>query len=906
MVHDSGMELLHARRAVVFASLAIASSALGQSGFVNWETAHVSPLALTPDGLTLLAVNTADGKLEVFDVSGASAASPHLVKSIPVGIDPVSVKVRTGPGGVQAWVVNQISDSVSIIDLATGRVIRTLATADEPADVAFGGSGASERAFVSCGQPGVVQVFDPNIPTTALSTITIQGADPRAMVASADGSKVYVAIFGSGNATGCVKQTDVSNASGPYAGQNPPPNSGLVFNPPLTNGLDAGPQVAQIVRRDGAGAWRDDNGRNWSPFVTWNVLDNDVAIIDAGTLGVTYAKGMLSTVMALGLRPDGTVTAVGLDAHNEVRFEPNVKGRFVRVEMGAFAPTTPASTSVVDLNPHLVYDVASVPQAFRDLSIGDPRGIAWHPTNGRAYVAGMGSNNVIVTDGSGARFAEITTGKGPTGVAMSPDGQRVYVLNKFDGNISTIATATNTESSRVRYFDPTPSVVKLGRPLLYDTHRTSGLGQASCASCHVDGRSDFIAWDLGNPAGAMKEVNQPSFLGAFCEPWHPMKGPMVTQSLQGIVGTEPLHWRGDRENVAAFAPAFTGLQGMDAEPTATELTQFTNFIASIRYPANPNRNVLDQMPASVATTGGTTGNPTSGQNIFTNTIVVGSNIKCMTCHALPSGTNRTIESAFLAAAPQSMKMAQLRGLSRKRGWDRTSQQSTRGFGFNHDSAFDTLDALLRGSDFALPADASGNQTRHDLEAFMLCFPTETAPVIGQQVMFDGTNNNDPALVAKLGTLASMADGTSIGLIAKGRRLGVDRGWVYLGAGNMQSDRHGEQITLTNLRAGAAPGNEVVFMAVPIGAQVRLGIDRDEDGWYDAEEKSACSNPGDATSFPGSRGVVDVDASLSITVSDIFAFLARWFAGDPRADFNGVGGLNVQDIFDYLSAWFSGC
>jgi len=104
-----------------------------------------------------------------------------------------------------------------------------------------------------------------------------------------------------------------------------------------------GPAVAQIVKRDGAGVWRDDNGRNWSSFVTWNVLDNDVAIIDASTQDVTYAKGMLSTVMALGLRPDGTVTTVGLDARNELRFEPNVKAKFVRVEMGAFAPGTPAS-----------------------------------------------------------------------------------------------------------------------------------------------------------------------------------------------------------------------------------------------------------------------------------------------------------------------------------------------------------------------------------------------------------------------------------------------------------------------------------------------------------------------------------------------------------------------------------
>ncbi len=32
--------------------------------FVNWENAHVHPLDLTPDGQSLLAVNTADNRLE--------------------------------------------------------------------------------------------------------------------------------------------------------------------------------------------------------------------------------------------------------------------------------------------------------------------------------------------------------------------------------------------------------------------------------------------------------------------------------------------------------------------------------------------------------------------------------------------------------------------------------------------------------------------------------------------------------------------------------------------------------------------------------------------------------------------------------------------------------------------------
>ena len=50
---------------------------------------------------------------------------------------------------------------------------------------------------------------------------------------------------------------------------------------------------------------------------------------------------------------------------------------------------------------------------------------------------------------------------------------------------------------------------------------------------------------------------------------------------------------------------------------------------------------------------------------------------------------------------------------------------------------------------------------------------------------------------------------------------------------------------------------------------------------------------------------DFNHSNSLSVQDIFDFLAAWFSGFSTADFNG-NGLSVQDIFDFLGAWFAGC
>ncbi len=111
---------------------------------------------MTPDGTKLLAVNTANNTLEVFQLGGPMLLN---IASIPVGLDPVTVRVRSN---TEAWVVDQVSDEISIVDLTTNRVVRSLATEDEPADVVFAGSPREglrilrwprERPSVRSGQP---------------------------------------------------------------------------------------------------------------------------------------------------------------------------------------------------------------------------------------------------------------------------------------------------------------------------------------------------------------------------------------------------------------------------------------------------------------------------------------------------------------------------------------------------------------------------------------------------------------------------------------------------------------------------------------------------------------------------------------------------------------------------------
>ncbi|HWS25213.1 MAG TPA: hypothetical protein VN259_01440, partial [Xanthomonadales bacterium] len=90
----------------------VAASADAQNAFVHWESPHVHPLELSADGTRLVAVNTADHRLEVYAIGGDRL--PAYLRSIPVGLDPVTVRLRSN---TEAWVVNQLSDSISVVDI---------------------------------------------------------------------------------------------------------------------------------------------------------------------------------------------------------------------------------------------------------------------------------------------------------------------------------------------------------------------------------------------------------------------------------------------------------------------------------------------------------------------------------------------------------------------------------------------------------------------------------------------------------------------------------------------------------------------------------------------------------------------------------------------------------------------
>ena len=320
--------------------------------FTNFESHPIHPICLSPNGQRLFALNVPDARLSVFDVTPGGLV---LADEIPVGLEPVSVAARTD---TEVWVVNHLSDDISIVDVAAGNVVKTLRVGDEPTDVVFAKNSsapnATRNAYVCLAAENRVKAFDPVTHVLLAPPIPIFSDDPRALALSPDTTKVYVAAFQSGNRTTIVHFQDVIDNGGP-----PPPV------PAMRADLPPAPTVGLIVQHNGT-QWVDEIGRNWNPSVPYSLPDKDVFVIDGATRTITREVTGVGTLL-FNLAPNpvtGKLFVTNTDARSLTRFEPNLSGSFVRNRVSIVDPATGAVTPV-HLNGHVNYGVTPGPAQYQ-------------------------------------------------------------------------------------------------------------------------------------------------------------------------------------------------------------------------------------------------------------------------------------------------------------------------------------------------------------------------------------------------------------------------------------------------------------------------------------------------------------------------------------------------------------
>jgi len=798
-------------------------------------------------------------------------------------MEPVAVAVRNNG---EVWVVNHLSDSVSIVDtnVATPVVKQTLLVGDEPRDIVFAGNNQS-RVFISTAhrgqnspyspdlmpldpgeitQSGIgradVWVFDANS-GSVLSVLTYFTDTPRAFAVSNNKNTVYVAGFHTGNQTTTIHDAAIcdggATATPCVPGSGPVAPGGL----PLPNASSSGaaaPEVGLIVKYNGS-QWVDETNRDWSNQVLFNLPDTDVFAIDVNTLSQRAAYTNVGTVLfnMITNPVSGKVYVSNTEANNKVRFEgtrpagsttSTVVGHLHEARISVIDPGA-NSVTPIRLNKHIDYSVVPSVTGVKEKSLATPNAMAVSGDGTTLYVAAFGSAKVGVFNTTTLENNSFTpnaadhiniSGGGPSGLVLNESRNQLYTFTRFDNSISVIDTVSKTEVRHYNLHNPEPQSVVKGRPFLYDANLTSSNGEASCSSCHIFADFDSLAWDLGDPEGSVKSnPNVPGITGGT-SPYHPMKGPMTTQSLRGMSNQGPMHWRGDRtagdvggdpmDEAGAFNEfnvAFAGLVGRNGPIAAADMNSFTNFILQITYPPNPNRP-LDNSKTPMQQ---------AGSDFFFNAPSTGA-ITCNACHVVDPalGFFGTDGRMSFEAGTQDFKIPHLRNMYQKTGMFGIPKMDgifvgdsihrgdqIRGYGFTHDGSIDTLDNFHNATLFTTtPSD------RRNLEQFMHGMDSNLAPVIGQQITL---NNNSTAFVLnRIQLMASQMDTGNNEVIVKATIAGKQRGWFREADGTYQSDDAFElPVTQTELLLLAqTSGQELTFTAVPVGTAIRMGVDRDND------------------------------------------------------------------------------
>jgi DNA-binding beta-propeller fold protein YncE len=719
-------------KAIFGAALAVGMSAGAEASaasFTVFESGQVRPLALSPNGKLLFAVNTPDNRLEIFRVTNDGLVHRGAV---PVGLEPVAVAARSDD---EVWVVNHLSDSVSVVKVnASGRggvVVRTLLVGDEPRDIVFAGPG-KKRAFITAAHRGQNVPFDPQLTTPGvgradvwvfdsrnlgaslggdpLTIVTLFGDTPRALAVTPDGSRVYAAAFHSGNRTTTIPEQAVPDG-GEEMGGVPGPNTNF-------EGIPA-PEVGIIVKHDGE-SWVDSLGRPWDDKVRFSLPDKDVFVIDAaanppaqlaGAAGAYAGVGTVLFNMAVNPK-NGKVYVSNTDARNELNFEGpgDFAGESLRGHLHESRIAVLGAAGAVasrHLNKHIDYSTAGapLPNAESETSLAQPLGMAVTGDGSRLYVAAFGSSKIGVYSTAALENDTFVPsaanqiplrGGGPTGMVLDEARRRLYVLTRFDNAIAVVDTRVKREIAHHAMFNPEPPSVVEGRQFLYDARRSSSHGDSSCGSCHVFGDLDSLAWNLGNPDGTV--LNNPSPIVPFVVPGfppdptggvpkdlHPMKGPMTTQSLRGMANHGPMHWRADRTGgndeptsqpddgvfdeeagFKKFNGAFVALLGRSAPLADEEMQKLTDFILQVVYPPNPIRNLDNSLTPSQQ----------AGRDAYFDTILA-PNGTCNDCHVLDPEANPgagrfagffgTDGRSGFAPEPQLFKVPHLRNMYQKIG-----------------------------------------------------------------------------------------------------------------------------------------------------------------------------------------------------------------------------------------------
>lgn len=774
---------------------------------LDYATHQIRPMASSADGAYLYVVNQPGSRLAVFEHPGLAR-----VADVPLSPGLVSVAERV-PGEV--WLVDAVQHSISIVDVATRTIQRTIRVGAEPHGLIF--TPDKSRAYVACSAAQRVDVIDA-LSKSLVQSIAIPALNPRALEWL--NGRVWVASFRSGNNTAPMGRNDSDGVDDIVA----------------VRSLSDFPELRQLPDHDLFSI-------TTQASVGGDALDREMHRgIGTILLGLTARPGTselwVPNTEALNAVYKGErAFPAGQVVSNRVTIQDVATGAKTIVDLDALAPT--------------------------GAECAQPANVSFTADGSRAFVTGYNSDRIAVLDvdpGGNVSWAghidvrpgqAYPEGAGPRATLVSNDGTTLYVFSKVDNGLIAVPLAALPSTTPFAFTAEPPVDIGFtpvtGRELrgrfLFVNAKFSKSGTSSCASCHVDATSDGIAWDLSaflDPEDTPKSELQ---FGVD------VKGPLVTQNTLRLGETAPYHWRGEKKALIEFNEAFKNLleNQVDGEP-ATIGGSFQYISAYMRHlpiPANP-RQELDRS---------LTEEQMRGKDLF-ETAPSFHGIACVDCHQLPLGTSGELVAFKVGGASKTGVVPHLRGVADdiappfQIGGD-FGERTEVGAGLLHGGASSGILDMLLMADPDRPGEPLFDLTpaeASDVAAYLRAFDTGLAPSTTVQVTAHPGNWDGEALEV-LEFLIAQAEAGHCEVVCRRAPIGtppltVHRSLLY----DPQSDkfqpasRAAATVAPDVLLAEASTGATVTFLGVPGHSGLQMALDRDIDGMWDLDERNAGTDP----------------------------------------------------------------
>jgi YVTN family beta-propeller protein len=471
-------------------------------------------------------------------------APAKTVAALPAASTPIVFEKAGG----RVWVANPDNDSVSLIDPVALRLLAEIPVGDNPRTLAVAGNGC---IWVANHDSANVSVIDPDGLAVAKTVALPRASQPFGLVVSPADGAPWVALEALGRvlridpATGAVTHSIEVGANPRHLSVTASGERLLVsrfISPLLPGEATANPQ-AQVggVAAGGEVVVVDVPAGQVAQKVVLGVSDRT----DSGL----QARGIPNYLGAAAIAPDGASAWVPSKQDNVMRgalrdglpldFQSTVRAISSRILLG----DTPAEDAILRVD----HDNSGVATAA-----------AFHPTGDYLFVALETTRDVALVDPSGGReILRLPSGFAPQGIAVSPDGQRLFVSNFMGRSVSVFDLSqlldrewvTRLGEVKTATAEKLPPQVLAGKRLFYDAldTRLARDGYLSCASCHADGGGDGRVWDFTGFGEGLRR----------------------TISLRGRAGSGPLHWSANFDELQDFEGQirdFAGGQGLMADP----------------------------------------------------------------------------------------------------------------------------------------------------------------------------------------------------------------------------------------------------------------------------------------------------------------------------------------------------